>query len=59
MKGLNAKRFLIDGKFNSKAGKFIDVASDFGCLYFRDKENIYKCPMSWKQECGLSVSAAV
>lgn len=54
--GLNEDRFKATRK---DAGKFQDVASDFGSLYFKDQVDIYRCSMSWKNEIGLSVSKPI
>jgi hypothetical protein len=46
VKGYNEERYLEACKH--KTGNFIDVNADFGCLYFRDGRDIYRCPISWK-----------
>jgi hypothetical protein len=39
-----------------KASPFESVYADYGYLYFRDGNEIYRCSMSWQEQIGISTS---
>ena len=43
-------------KLRGVASTFESVYADYGYLFFRDGNEIYRCSMSWQEQIGISTS---